>query len=77
MTEHIHEDILMIIIGDHAHTGELCHPIGASAETITPYNLFDETTYKMQLKNCPHGIRQCFVAKTQLKLISAPGLGYE
>ena len=70
MDEYVHEDITMLIIGDHFHVGELCHPIGTTSETITPWKLFGGTSYKVKLINCPHLIGECFVGKDNLQLVS-------
>ena len=70
MDEYVHEDITMLIIGDHPHAGELCNPIGSTLNTITPFRLFGEIHYKVNLINCPHLTDGCFVGKDSLQLVS-------
>ena len=64
-SEHVHSDILFVIIGDHPHTGEHCHPVGATAQTVST---LDDLTL-MRLTDCQHGGHGCYVAKENLRLL--------
>jgi len=64
-TEYVHADILFIIVGDHPHTGEHCHPVGHSPDTVSTLN--DLTL--MRLTDCQHGGHGCYVAKDNLRLL--------
>lgn len=63
--EYVHEDILFIIVGDHPHTGEHCHPVGYSPDTVS--TLGDLTL--MRLIDCAHGGRGCYVAHENLRIL--------
>jgi hypothetical protein len=71
---YIHKDIIFEIIGDHPHTGEICHPIGADKDhihqiAITPSS---EPLFEMSLINCEHGLEGCYVPKHNLRLLRKP-----
>ena len=68
MSEYIHEDITLRIVGDHPHAGELCHPIGKGPETITemPYG------YHVKLVNCPHKTEESYVLRKNLQMVQRP-----
>ena len=65
-TEYVHEDILFVIVGDHPHTGEHCHPVGHSPETIS--TLMNDLTL-MRLTDCEHGDTGCYVAHENLRIL--------
>jgi hypothetical protein len=72
--KYVHEDITMLIIDDHPHAGELCHPVGNSPDGVNELTgfPFNEPTYEVVLEDCKHGTDSCFVSKSQLQLVCAP-----
>jgi hypothetical protein len=68
----VHEDVTFLIVGDHVHSGELCHPVGKSKDTVTQheFSFSDEKMYLVSLINCPHLIGQCYVGCKDLQLVS-------
>jgi hypothetical protein len=68
----IHTEITMKIIGDHPHTGELCHPRGETKYSITQEVILGKEMYPVKLVDCPHGTDGCYVERKNLEMISAP-----
>jgi hypothetical protein len=76
--EYVHADILFQIVGDHPHTGEYCHPVGETPETVSELNGLT----LMRLVNCEHNVRGCYAARENLRLLhgrtaAAPDAGTE
>ena len=67
----IHADITLRIVGDHPHRGELCHPVGPSADSVTEYTIGGGPAYSVFLPECPHGDESCYAAKHNLLLVKA------
>ena len=72
-TGYVHEDITLLIIKPHPHAGELCHPVGATKETIT------EQTWGVlvELVDCPHGVDRCYALKENMQMICRGDRGYD
>jgi len=62
----IHDDMTFLIVGDHPHTGELCHLVGETASTVSQL----DDMYLVRLVNCKHLTEGCYVRKKNLKLIT-------
>ncbi len=70
--KYIMTDALLEIVGDHPHAGELCHPSGEEPGMITVKTMFGEKMVEVELINCKHGMKSCFLPYKNTKIIQVP-----
>lgn len=64
MTRYVHTDRLLLVVGRHPHEGEHCHPIGETKDSVTCNTTGD--SWFVELIDCKHGIKECFISKKYL-----------
>lgn len=64
----IHEHLTFTLLDGHEFAGELAHPVGASASTVTIVEQFGETRYFMFI---PALRRFVYAAKNEMKKVGA------
>lgn len=69
--EFVHRDITLRFKPGHPHAGEIAHPIGDSADTITKLvGPGQRVVYLLEIVNCHHGVERCYAAHADLELLS-------
>lgn len=68
------EDIYIVIVGDHPHTGERGHitVVDGKVTVERPLGGILGKMVRVELENCVHGVDGCFISPGQMRVLRQP-----